>query len=213
MAGTPTCIILQIHFSIFACYSGSLPRIKHCPLVGHDFCLSPSETDFLILKAQRRQKRKMQKDLFCKIIRVSFPDPRRMVLKRRVTVSDGLWLGPARCARRRWMQRLNFPSISLNSHGWLSLNDQAVAVRGRKWNRRRKTKTYPPWRAPGASTLPDPWAPPGWHLNKSPELRGYCISWTPVNLCLGPHSLMLSSASWKTDSMGSRNAPRFGLRI
>lgn len=30
----------------------------------------------------------MQKDLFCEILRVSFPDTKRIVLKRKVTVSD-----------------------------------------------------------------------------------------------------------------------------
>lgn len=94
--------------------------------------------------------------------RISVPNPHRMVLTQRVTVSDELWLGfsylgPSPwCQRRRCRQQLNFPSISLHSHGWLSLNDQAVAVRGRKWNRRRETRSHPPWRAQGAMRLPGP---------------------------------------------------------
>lgn len=83
------------------------------------------------------------------------------------------------------MQQLNFPSISLNGHGWLSLNDQAVAVRGRKWNRRRETRLTHHGEPGVRQALPGPKAPVGLHLNKPPGLWG--PSAFPGLLCLDPN--------------------------
>lgn len=163
-------------------------------------CSSFSITDFLCPKL--KGKNSTRKELSWQGSQGLCPGSSPNGLNAKVTVSDELWLRFIYLGCRPWFQgrgcrqqQLNFPSISLSSHGWLSLNDQAVAVRGRKWNRRRERQSYPPWRAQGASSLSRSPSPQPRRTGTNPLGLRQPIAFPEllVNLGLSPHQLGLPS--------------------